>query len=94
VHVSSREGTRRQQPSYSSQLDCTLQDFLDYVVGDKTAAERFNRYCYGSGFGVGTQGRSAGRKAAPAAAVMTADGLRLALTGVQQQQQRRMWEEE
>jgi hypothetical protein len=75
--------------------DCTLQDFLDYVVGDKTAAERFKRYCYGSGVGVSGHGRSAGGKAAPAAAgVITADGLRLALTSVQQQPQRRMWEEE
>jgi hypothetical protein len=34
-------------------FDCTLQDFLDYVVGDKTATDRFKRYCYGSG-AVGT----------------------------------------
>jgi hypothetical protein len=29
-------------------FDCTLKDFLDYVVGDKTAADRFKKYCYGA----------------------------------------------
>jgi hypothetical protein len=40
-------------------FECSLQDFLQYVVGDKTAADRFQRYCYGHGMGLGL-GQSTG----------------------------------
>jgi hypothetical protein len=39
--------------------ECTLQDFLQYVVGDKTAADTFQRYCYGHDVGSGLR-QSAG----------------------------------
>jgi multiple inositol-polyphosphate phosphatase/2,3-bisphosphoglycerate 3-phosphatase len=58
--------------------DCTLQRFLEVVVGDKTEAQRFERVCHGHGEADSDGSRSAALLGL-SPGVVTADGLRLDL---------------